>query len=177
MRSSRLKRGAVLIAASLFALGAAGCGSKGASGYAAEAAAKSAKDASDWLAKNAKEPGVKTLPDGLQYRVVSTGAGGASPKLGDEVRVNYEGALTDGTVFDSSYARGQPAVFTVGEVVPAWNEALQLMKPGDTWYLYVPPKLGYGPAGQGPIPPNAIMVFKIELIAVLPGGGAGGANA
>jgi len=176
MRSSRLKRGATLVAAGLLALGAGACGSKGASGYAAEAAAKSAKDTADWLAKNAKDPGVKTLPDGLQYRIVSTGAGdGPHPKLGDEVRVNYEGALVDGTVFDSSYARNQPAVFTVGEVVPAWNEALQLMKPGDTWYLYVPPKLGYGPEGKGPIPPNAIMVFKIELIAVLPAGS--GANA
>jgi FKBP-type peptidyl-prolyl cis-trans isomerase len=129
-----------------------------------------------FLKKNAAQGDVKTLPDGLQIKVLKSGpAGGAPVHLGDEVKVMYEGALIDGTVFDSSYQRGEPDVFTVGEVVPAWNEALQLMHPGDVWYLYVPPTLGYGAHGAGPIPPNAVMVFKIELIGVLPhGGGASG---
>ncbi|HWE47708.1 MAG TPA: FKBP-type peptidyl-prolyl cis-trans isomerase [Caulobacteraceae bacterium] len=130
-----------------------------------------------FLKKNGAAEGVKTLPDGLQIKVVKSGpAGGASVKAGDEVKVMYEGALIDGTVFDSSYQRGEPDVFTVGEVVPAWNEALEMMHPGDVWYLYVPPTLGYGDHGAGPIPPNAVMVFKIELLGVLPHGGAGGAQ-
>ena len=122
-----------------------------------------------FLAKTAKEPGVISLPDGLEYKIVKSGpAGGVMAKLGDEVKVNYEGKLTDGTVFDSSYTSGEPVVFPVGSLVPAWNEALQLMKPGDVWILYVPPALGYGPEGKGPIPPDSVMVFKLELLGVLP---------
>jgi FKBP-type peptidyl-prolyl cis-trans isomerase len=173
MRSS-LERGAALAAAAALLVGLAGCGDH----FAADVARISAKEqaaaaqaAGAWLAKNAKDAGVKTLPDGLQYRIVSTVPGnGPHPVMGDEVKVNYEGALIDGTVFDSSYKRGQPAEFAVGEVVPAWNEALQMMKPGDVWYLYVPPALGYGPMGRGPVPGNAVMVFKIELISILPHG-------
>jgi FKBP-type peptidyl-prolyl cis-trans isomerase FklB len=129
-----------------------------------------------FLKKNGATDGVKTLPDGLQIKVLKSGPAGGTPvHLGDEVKVMYEGALIDGTVFDSSYQRGEPDVFTVGAVVPAWNEALQQMHPGDVWYLYVPPTLGYGAHGAGPIPPNAVMVFKIELLGVLPhGGGASG---
>jgi peptidylprolyl isomerase/FKBP-type peptidyl-prolyl cis-trans isomerase FklB len=133
-----------------------------------------------FLRKNATAEGVKTLPDGLQYKIVSSGpADGPHPRLGDDVKVNYEGSLIDGTVFDSTYKDGEPAVFTVGGVIPAWNEALQLMRPGDVWYLYIPSKLGYGPGGKGPIPPNAVMVFKIELLGVLPrqSSGTGGAHA
>ncbi len=131
-----------------------------------------------FLKKNAASDGVKILPDGLQIKVLKSGpAGGPPVHVGDEVKVMYEGALIDGTVFDSSYQRGEPDVFTVGEVVPAWNEALQLMHPGDVWYLYVPPTLGYGGHGAGPIPPNAVMVFKIELLGVLShGGGSGGSG-
>ncbi len=122
-----------------------------------------------FMAKTAKEPGVISLPDGLEYKIVKSGpAGGVMAKLGDEVKVNYEGKLTDGTVFDSSYKNGEPVVFPVGGLVPAWNEALQLMKPGDVWILYVPPALGYGPEGKGPIPPDSVMVFKLELLGVLP---------
>jgi FKBP-type peptidyl-prolyl cis-trans isomerase len=131
----------------------------------------SAAQGAAFLAKMAKTPGVQTLPDGLEYKVVRSGpASGVSPKLGDEVKVNYQGALIDGTVFDSSYDRGEPAVFTVGEVVPGWNEALQKMKPGDVWYLYIPASLGYGDEGAGPIPAGAVLVFKIELLGVLPHG-------
>jgi peptidylprolyl isomerase/FKBP-type peptidyl-prolyl cis-trans isomerase FklB len=148
------------------------CAPKGGARAAPDQTAQSAA----FLKKNAAAAGVKTLPSGLQYKVVQSGPAGGQPiHLGDEVKVNYEGALIDGTVFDSSYQRGEPDVFTVGDVVPAWNEALQLMHPGDVWYLYVPPKLGYGDKGAGPIPPNAVMVFKIEVLGVLPHGKAGGA--
>lgn len=125
-----------------------------------------------FLAKTAKDPAVKVLPDGLEYKIARSGdAKAASPRLGDEVKVNYQGTLIDGTVFDSSYTRGEPAVFTLGEVIPGWNEALQLMHPGDVWYLYVPARLAYGDQGAGPIPPGSVLVFKVELMSVLPHGG------
>ena len=135
------------------------------------AASGSTTKSDAFMAKTAKEPGVLTLPDGLEYKIVKSGpTAGISPKLGDEVKVNYEGTLTDGTVFDSSYKNGEPVVFPVGGLIPAWNEILQKMKPGDTWILYVPPALGYGPEGKGPIPPDSVMVFKLELLGVLPAG-------
>ena len=121
------------------------------------------------LERNAAQPGVVTLPSGLQYKVVKAGpADGYRPKPGDAVKVHYEGRLPTGEVFDSSYEAGAPAVFTVGQLVPGWNQALQLMKPGDVWELTVPPKLGYGDEGAGPIPPGAVLVFKMELLDVLP---------
>jgi peptidylprolyl isomerase/FKBP-type peptidyl-prolyl cis-trans isomerase FklB len=123
----------------------------------------------DFLAKNAKAPGVVTTPSGLQYRVVQAGpAGGLRPKLADEVKVNYEGKLLDGQVFDSSFDRGSPAVMRVGDLIPGWQEALQLMRPGDEWLVWVPAKLGYGDKGAGPIPPGSVLVFRLELIGVLP---------
>jgi peptidylprolyl isomerase/FKBP-type peptidyl-prolyl cis-trans isomerase FklB len=122
-----------------------------------------------FLAQNAHAPGVVTTPSGLQYRVLHSGpATGLRPKLADEVKVNYEGKLIDGEVFDSSYQRGAPVAMTVRELVPGWREALQLMRPGDEWLLYLPAKLGYGDKGAGPIPPGAVLVFKLELIDVLP---------
>jgi len=125
--------------------------------------------ANAFLAGNAKQPGVMVLPSGLQYRVLTSGpAGGASPLATDKVAVQYEGRLLNGQVFDSSYQRGQPAIFTVGQLIPAWTEALQKMHPGDTWMLYAPPNLAYGVKGVGPIPPNSALVFKIQLIGVLP---------
>jgi FKBP-type peptidyl-prolyl cis-trans isomerase len=125
-----------------------------------------------FMAQNAKAPGVVTLPDGLQYKIVRQGPGaGPSPRPQDKVKVNYEGKLTDGTVFDSSYERGKPAVFPLEGLVPAWVVALQKMKAGDEWTLWVPPELGYGDESKGPIPANSVMVFRIELIAVAPQGG------
>jgi peptidylprolyl isomerase/FKBP-type peptidyl-prolyl cis-trans isomerase FklB len=125
--------------------------------------------AQTFLAKNAHEPGVVTTPSGLQYRILRSGpADGLRPRLADEVKVDYEGKLPDGRVFDSSYDRGAPAVMTVRDLVPGWREALQLMRPGDQWLIYLPPKLGYGDRGAGPIPPNAVLVFKLDLIAVAP---------
>lgn len=122
-----------------------------------------------FLAQNAKQPGVVTLPDGLQYKVVRSGpATGAKPRPIDEVKVHYEGKLTTGEIFDSSYERGQPASFPLQGLVPAWKEALVMMRPGDEWTLYVPPALGYGAQDKGPIPGNSVMIFRIELIDVLP---------
>jgi FKBP-type peptidyl-prolyl cis-trans isomerase len=127
-----------------------------------------------FLATNAKQPGVVVLPDGLQYRIVHSGpATGLKPQINDEVKVNYEGKLIDGTVFDSSYARGQPAAMPLKGLIKAWQEALIMMRPGDEWILYVPPELGYGAegAGGGQIPGGAALIFRIELIDLLPGPG------
>jgi FKBP-type peptidyl-prolyl cis-trans isomerase len=150
-------------------------GSQSAQGEGPQAPAGADQSAASkaFLAKNAKEPGVVVLPDGLQYKIVSSGAAtGLKPHINDEVKVNYEGKLIDGTVFDSSYERGQPAAMPLKGLVKAWQEALQKMKPGDVWMLYVPPELGYGAEGQGPIPPGAALIFKIELIDFLPGPGS-----
>ena len=127
-----------------------------------------------FLAQNAKQPGVVVLPSGLQYKVIRSGpATGMKPQLTDEVKVHYEGKLIDGKVFDSSYERGQPAAMPLNGLVKGWQEALQLMRPGDQWILYVPSDLGYGAegAGGGEIPGGAALIFKIELIDVLPGPG------
>jgi peptidylprolyl isomerase/FKBP-type peptidyl-prolyl cis-trans isomerase FklB len=128
---------------------------------------------SAFFAQNAKQPGVQVLPDGLQYKVVRSGpASGRTPRLGDEVKVNYEGKLIDGEVFDSSYQRGVPAAMPLDGLIKGWQEALKLMRPGDEWILYVPPKLGYGDEGAGGvIPPGAGLIFRIELLDVLPGDG------
>lgn len=125
-----------------------------------------------FMAKIAKEPGVIRTASGLAYKIVRSGpATGLKPQLADEVKVHYEGKLEDGTVFDSSYERGQPAAMPLKHLVLAWQEALQLMRPGDEWILYVPSNLGYGEEGQGQIPPGAPLIFRIELIDVLPGPG------
>jgi peptidylprolyl isomerase/FKBP-type peptidyl-prolyl cis-trans isomerase FklB len=125
-----------------------------------------------FMAKVAKEPGVQVLPSGLAYKVVRSGpATGLRPGPHDEVKVHYEGKLEDGTVFDSSYERGQPAAMPLDRLILGWQEALQLMRPGDEWILYVPSNLGYGEDGAGEIPPGAPLTFRIELIDVLPAPG------
>jgi FKBP-type peptidyl-prolyl cis-trans isomerase len=117
-----------------------------------------------FMAKNAKKAGVKTTATGLQYEVIKRGKG-ASPKATSRATVHYTGTLTDGKVFDSSVARGEPATFAVNRVIPGWTEALQLMKPGAKWKLCIPPNLGYGERGSGrDIPPNVVLVFEVELI-------------
>jgi FKBP-type peptidyl-prolyl cis-trans isomerase len=132
-------------------------------------AAQDMAQANAFLAANAKADGVVTLPSGLQYKVVQSGpADGPSPLADDRVIVGYEGKLLDGTVFDSSYQRGHPETFVVGQLIPAWTQALGKMKPGDVWMLYAPPQLAYGAKGAGPIPPNSALIFKIELIGILP---------
>lgn len=124
-----------------------------------------------WLEANAKKPGVKTTTSGLQYQVVSEGPkDGKGPKADDRVKVHYTGALTDGTVFDASAAHGGPATFGVGQVIKGWTEALQLMKPGDKWKLFIPAELAYGESAPPSIGPNQILVFDVELLEVLRGG-------
>jgi FKBP-type peptidyl-prolyl cis-trans isomerase FklB len=121
-----------------------------------------------FLAKTAKEAGVQTLPSGLEYKVVASGpAGGASPKPGDVVKVHYEGKLISGEVFDSSFARNKPMLMPLDGLVSAWMEALPKMKVGDEWILYVPPQLGYGEQGAGPIPPNSVLIFRVKLLGML----------
>ncbi|MBU1375832.1 MAG: FKBP-type peptidyl-prolyl cis-trans isomerase [Alphaproteobacteria bacterium] len=125
-----------------------------------------------FMEKAGKEAGVTVLPSGLAYKIVRSGpTTGLKPQLSDEVKVHYEGKLEDGTVFDSSYERGQPAAMPLKALVLGWQEALQLMRPGDEWILYVPSNLGYGEDGQGQIPPGSPLIFKIELIDVLAGPG------
>lgn len=119
-----------------------------------------------FLAENAKKEGVTTLPSGLQYKVIAPGTG-KSPKSTDTVTTQYKGTLIDGTEFDSSYKTGQPATFPVSGVVPGWIEALQLMKEGAKWQLFVPSNLAYGERGAGrDIGPNATLIFEVELISI-----------
>ena len=121
-----------------------------------------------FLAENAKKEGVKTLPSGLQYRVLKAGDG-KRPTKNDQVVVHYKGSLIDGREFDSSYKRGEPAKFGVGQVIKGWTEALQLMTEGAQWILYIPWQLAYGEKGSGKlIGPNETLVFEVELIAVMP---------
>jgi peptidylprolyl isomerase/FKBP-type peptidyl-prolyl cis-trans isomerase FklB len=121
-----------------------------------------------YLATNAKQPGVVTLPSGLQYKIIASGpAGGVHPRASDEVKVNYEGKLISGQVFDSSFQRGVPADFTLDEVIPGWTEGLERMRPGDEWMLYVPPQLGYGEEDKGPIPGGSVLIFRVQLLGVL----------
>ena len=128
-----------------------------------------------FLAQNAHAPGVTVMASGLQYKVLKSGpAAGPTPREEDEVKVNYEGQLLDGTVFDSTYQRGEPAVFGVNGLIAAWTEALQMMRPGDEWELYAPANLAYGDEGAGPIPPGSVLKFKIELLAINPPGAGGG---
>ena len=133
-----------------------------------ESGDKNQKAGDDFLAANAKKEGVKTTASGLQYKVVKSGkADGKTPKANDKVKVHYHGTLIDGTVFDSSVERGEPAEFGVDEVIPGWTEALQLMKEGDKWQVYVPSKLAYGPRQAGPkIGPNSTLVFEVELLSI-----------
>lgn len=122
-----------------------------------------------FLADNAKKDGVKTTSSGLQYKVIKSGSGDAKqPGPDDTVRVDYEGRLINGTVFDSSYKNGKPVTFKVNEVIPGWQEALKMMHQGDQWEVYIPAKLAYGPAGVGPIGPNETLIFKVDLLSVNP---------
>lgn len=120
-----------------------------------------------FLAQNAKKEGVKVLASGLQYKVIEQGKG-KKPKATDKVRCHYEGTLVDGTKFDSSYDRNEPAVFGLNQVIPGWTEGLQLMSEGAKYELYIPYDLGYGAQGaHGAIPPYAALIFTVELLEVL----------
>ena len=123
--------------------------------------------ASSFLSKNALKEGVTTLEDSLQYEVITEGSG-LSPKDTDTVKIHYRGTLLDGTEFDSSYSRGEPAQFGVTGVIRGWSEALKLMKVGSKWKLYIPPTLGYGQNGSPPIiPPNSLLIFEVELLEIV----------
>lgn len=128
---------------------------------------KNKKEGEAFLAENKKKEGVKTLPSGLQYKVIKAGTG-KKPKLSDTVTAHYRGTLIDGTEFDSSYKRGQPATFPVsGGMIPGWTEALQLMEEGAKWQLFIPSNLAYGERGAGSvIGPNATLIFEVELISI-----------
>lgn len=170
MRCAWVRTAAAVAAVSILAA----CG-RGPEVNAADARAN-AEASAEFLIRNGKEDGVVTLPSGLQYKVVKAAPAGApSPDRNDLVRVDYEGTLIDGTVFDSSFEKGVPYATTPEEVVPGWTEALQKMKVGDEWILYVPPALGYGDRRSGRIPPNSVLVFRLRLLDMLPvaGGGRG----
>jgi FKBP-type peptidyl-prolyl cis-trans isomerase FklB len=126
---------------------------------------KNLSEGKAFLEANRDKEGVKTLSSGLQYKVLTEGSG-KTPKATDEVTANYRGALIDGTEFESSYRRGKPLTFKVNGVIRGWSEALQLMKEGSRWQLFIPPDLAYGERGTGPIPPNSTLIFEIELISV-----------
>jgi FKBP-type peptidyl-prolyl cis-trans isomerase FklB len=124
------------------------------------------KAGEDFLAQNKDKEGVKTLPSGLQYQVLQEGSGN-SPAASDTVTTHYHGTLIDGTVFDSSYERGQPATFPVNGVIAGWTEALQMMKEGSKWRLFIPSNLAYGTQGAGDaIGPNSTLIFDVELLSV-----------
>ena len=132
---------------------------------AAKQAAEAAKNLAFLEANKAKE-GVKVLPSGLQYKVIKEGTGN-TPTADDKVKTHYRGTLIDGTEFDSSYKRNQPAEFGVTKVIKGWTEALQLMKEGGKWELYIPANLAYGQRGRPSIPPNSTLIFEIELLEIV----------
>jgi FKBP-type peptidyl-prolyl cis-trans isomerase FklB len=132
------------------------------------AAEKNAAEGEKFLAANKTKEGVKTTTSGLQYKVLKEGAG-EPPKATDSVVTHYKGTLLDGTEFDSSYKRNEPATFPVNRVIPGWTEALQLMKPGSKYQLFIPSKLAYGERGAGrDIGPNSALIFEVELISIKP---------
>ena len=120
-----------------------------------------------FMAQNALAEGVHVLPTGEQYKILKSGpATGAHPTPTDQITVNYEGSLLNGQIFDSSYQRGKPSSFQLDGLVQGWIDALQQMRPGDEWIVYIPPSLGYGAQQKGPIPGNSVLVFRLELLAI-----------
>ncbi|HEX4870397.1 MAG TPA: FKBP-type peptidyl-prolyl cis-trans isomerase [Moraxellaceae bacterium] len=139
---------------------------------AAQAYAKSKKEAEEnkarstaYLAENGKKLGVTTTTSGVQYEILNQGSG-PKPKPSDTVKVHYEGKLIDGSIFDSSLQRGEPATFRLDQVIPGWTEALQLMPVGSKYRITLPPELAYGEQGAGPIPANATLIFEVELLGI-----------
>lgn len=132
----------------------------------AKVAEKNVEIGKKFLEENKAKDGVKTLESGLQYKVITEGTG-KQPTTKDKVKVHYKGTLIDGTQFDSSYDRGQPAVFGVTQVIKGWTEALQLMKEGSKWQLFIPSELAYGPSPRPNIPGNSVLVFDVELLEIV----------
>ncbi len=125
------------------------------------------QEGTDFLEENKKNPNIITLPSGLQYEIIKEG-NGKKPKASERVKCHYEGTLINGTLFDSSIKRGEPAIFGVSQVIPGWVEALQLMNEGSKWRLFIPSELAYGAQGAGEmIPPHSTLIFEVELIEVL----------
>jgi FKBP-type peptidyl-prolyl cis-trans isomerase FklB len=134
---------------------------------AKERACQMRQQGEDFLAKNSRKNNVVTLESGLQYEILEKGSG-ELPAVDSRVRTHYHGTLLDGTVFDSSVERDEPAEFSVNQVISGWTEALQLMPVGSRWRLFIPPELAYGPQGAGAsIPPHAALVFEVQLLAIL----------
>ncbi len=123
------------------------------------------KKGQDWLAENKKKEGVVETASGLQYKVIRKGTG-PKPTAQQMVTAHYKGTLIDGTKFDSSYDRNEPAQFQLSAVIAGWTEGLQLMEVGSKYELYIPPSLGYGESGSGPIGPNAVLIFEVELLGI-----------
>ena len=136
-----------------------------------EEADKNKAKSAEFLEKNKTAEGVKVTPSGLQY-IVETEGTGPMPAKTDTVKCHYKGTLTTGEQFDSSYDRGQPAEFPVGGVIPGWTEALQMMKVGSKYKLFIPPELAYGASGRPGIPPNSALVFEVELLDIVKPGAA-----
>lgn len=157
-----LKKLVLLTALTFGALGLVACDSS-------QEASQQTMSAEEFLSQNAEKEGVTVTASGLQYRVLSSGGGsGDTAGVADIVRVHYRGTLIDGTEFDSSYSRGEPAEFPVNRVIAGWTEALQLMREGDKWELVIPSDLAYGDSGAGAlIGPGATLVFEVELIKIL----------
>ncbi|MDO9336628.1 MAG: FKBP-type peptidyl-prolyl cis-trans isomerase [Caulobacter sp.] len=154
-----------LILAAVAALSLTGCDNE-------RLARKNAVEGETFMKENATAQGIQLLKDGVQYRVIASGPpGGVKPVKGDEIKVHYEGKLLSGEVFDSSFDRGAPAIMPLERLIPAWMEVIPMMRPGDEWVIYVPPEVGYGKEGAGSIPPNAVLVFRIKLLGVLPARG------
>ena len=129
-------------------------------------AAENLNKSNNFLENNKSQQGIVTLPSGLQYKIITEG-NGKSPLLKDTVTVHYKGTLLDGTEFDSSYKRNKPATFPVSNLIKGWQEALQIMKTGAKWQLFIPPELAYGTSGQGPlIQPNSALIFEMELLSI-----------
>lgn len=150
-------------------LAVAACNRPASDGASAAADAEALQAAHAFMTTNARAEGVQSLPQGVQYKIVTSGpTSGVSPDRNDLVRVDYEGSLVDGTIFDSSFERGIPAAFRIDQVIPGWGDALSHMHPGDEWIVYVPPERGYGDQDKGEIPPNSVLIFRLRLLDVAP---------
>src|SRR5688572_6631726 len=142
---------------------------------AQELGVRSKKEGEDFLAANKSKEGVKSTATGLQYKVIKEGKG-PKPKPTDVVKVHYRGTLLNGTEFDSSYKRGEPVEFPLGQVIPGWTEGVQLMTVGSKYQFFIPGDLAYGERGNQGIPPNSTLQFEVELLEIVgPGGAPGGA--
>lgn len=177
MKNSLFLRSILIGVLGFGALSFSACSKKNEEISLSPAATQNLKNANDFLAQNKTKAGVVTTKSGLQYQILNSGdANAKKPDYSSIVRVNYEGKFLDGKIFDSSYERGVAAEFPVADLIPAWTEALQLMRPGDEWIIWVHPDIGYGPIGmpQGcgesepcEMPPNSLLIFRMRLETIV----------